>query len=221
MVVLVVGLLGVSGLLLTAAPASAHAQFTSSDPAEGAQLDQLPAVVVMTYSEDVAPQFVQTAVITPDGTTVPTQAAADGSTVSVDLGAPDVAAAAGQAGTWSVVARVVSVDGHPVEHTTTFVLAPAAEAAGPSQETPPAASLVPSVGTADPSTPADVTTAVEPSDAGPATQSAPAATPVSGEPTTAVVDGLPRWAVVVGAAALVLAAAAALLVQLRRRPPGE
>ena len=82
-------------VLLGAAPASAHARFTGSDPAEGAQLPTLPAAVVMSYSEEIAPQFVETAVVTPDGTTVPTAASVAGTDVSVDLAGADLTAAGG------------------------------------------------------------------------------------------------------------------------------
>ena len=105
----------------------------------------LPGAVVMSYSEDVAPQFVETAVVAPDGTTVPTGAAVDGPDVTVDLAGADLP---DLAGSWQVVARVVSVDGHPVEHTTTFVVEQAAPpaTADPTPEapaTPAAASPAP------------------------------------------------------------------------------
>jgi signal transduction histidine kinase/CheY-like chemotaxis protein len=75
---------------LGAVPAAAHARFTGSDPAEGAQVPALPAVVVMSYSEELAPQFVEAAVITPDGTTVPATASVDGLDLTVDLDGADL-----------------------------------------------------------------------------------------------------------------------------------
>ena len=186
-------------VLLGTAPASAHTQLTGSDPADGARIGQLPVTVVVTYSEDIAEQFVTTAVITPDGTTVPTSATVDGPEVSVDLSAPDVLARAEQGG-WQVVARVVSVDGHPVEGVTTFELtgpAPGATAAAGAAEAADGTTDVTIDGTTD------------------------ATTDGSTDPAVALTDGLPRWAVVLGTVALVVAAGAALLVQLRRRPPQD
>lgn len=197
--------------LLVAGPASAHARFTGSDPAEGTELDALPAAVVMSYSEEIAPQFVEAAVVAPDGTTLPTTSSAAGVDVTVDLGG-DVAAAADQAGTWQVVARVVSVDGHPVEHTTSFVLT---TAAAPSA--PPAGEETTAAGAPTPEVSAEATSETTGATGDQAT-GVPAGEP-STEPVSAVTDGLPRWAVVVGALVLVVAAAAALVVQLRRRPP--
>ena len=182
-------------VLLGTAPASAHTQLTGSDPADGARIGQLPVTVVVTYSEDIAEQFVTTAVITPDGTTVPTSATVDGPEVRVDLSAPDVLARAEQGG-WQVVARVVSVDGHPVEGVTTF------ELIGPA---PGATAAAGAAGAADATT--DATT--------------DGSTDGSTDPAAALTDGLPRWAVVLGTVALVAAAGAALLVQLRRRPPQD
>ncbi len=200
-------------LLLGAAPASAHAAFTGSDPAEGAQVAELPAAVVMSYSEEIAPQFVETAVVAPDSTTVPTEASVAGADVTVDLAGADLPALPG---TWQVVARVVSVDGHPVEHTTSFVVA----------EAPPSAAPEPSVTTSAPAPgPSTGTAAAPAAPAAPTASSAPqdepsgAGTDLPADPVAAAGDALPRWVVVAGAAALVLAAAAALLVQLRRRPP--
>lgn len=206
--------------LLGAVPASAHAQFTGSDPTEGAQLEQLPADAVMSYSEDITPQFVETAVVTPDGTLVPTTATVQGRDVSVDLSAADVLAHAGQSGSWQVVARVVSVDGHPVEHTTTFALAESESESESAPESAPEATSGPTSGTS-----AGAGTGV----LGAAVAASPAATDPAAEPTTdsspgpiepaaALTDGLPSWAVVLAAAAVVAAAGAALLVQLRRRP---
>lgn len=196
--------------LVTAAPASAHARFVGSDPAEGAVLSALPDAVVMTYSEDIAPQFVDTAVVPPGGDPVVTEAAVAGVDVTVDVAGAGLDPAAG---TWQVVARVVSADGHPVEHTATFEVEAAPEAAG----------------TADPADPADPSGAaatVAPSaDAATVLPSAADDTPgaepsaLAGDPTASVTDGLPRWAVLPLALAALAAGGVALAVHLRRRTP--
>lgn len=218
----VLGLLAALLLVLLGAPsASAHAQFSGSDPAEGAQVPLLPDHVVLTYSEQVAPQFVETAVVTPDGTTVATPASVDGSQVTVDLGAADVTAAAAASaaagGTWQVVARVVSVDGHPVEHTTTFTVAPAEQSGtsavvGPTDVPTLAPTLAP---TADPdaaATAAGATTDRAAASTGPAADS-PA------DPAVLDTGGVPQWLLGLGSGALLLAAAVTVALQLRRRPP--
>lgn len=194
-IVAILLLIGGIGTVL-AAPASAHASFVGSDPAEGSALGELPDVVVMSYSEEIAPQFVDTAVVPPGGQPVPTEASVSGVDVTVDLAAADLPA--DTAGTWSVVARVVSVDGHPVEHTTTFEVQ---AAAAPPVSEAPSAVAGPTDSTGVP---------VEPSPSAVAT-----------DPVAAVTDGLPVWAVVLLAAAAVGAGVVAVVVQLRRRPPGS
>lgn len=215
-VLLVAGLLG----LLLAAPASAHARFEGSDPAEGAVLTELPGTVVMTYSEAIAPEFVDTAVVPPGGEPVTTQAVADGVEVTVDLAAADVVEAAARAGTWQVVARVVSADGHPVEHTTTFELqpGPAASASGGSIE-PVADTLTAGpdpTGTDGGAAPPATDGATGPDGTGPTASPGP----VDGDPVAGLADGLPGWVAVLAVLAAVAAAAAALVTVLRRRPPG-
>lgn len=87
-----------------------------SDPAEGCGLPALPTTVVLTYSEQIAPEFGDTAVITLDGSTVATTATTSGVEITVDLTGEESAARATEPGTWQVVSRVVSVDSHPVAH---------------------------------------------------------------------------------------------------------
>ncbi len=203
--------LAVAGVL-TAAPASAHAEWLGSDPEEGSVLTELPAAIVMTYSEDIAPDFVDTAVVPPGGEPIPTVGTADGVDVVVDLaGAADVAAVADQAGEWQLVARVVSADGHPVEHTTTFELEPAAVAE-------PAPAPEPTLA-AEPSTAPSAT--AEPSPAQPTAEPVASAEPsaISSDPVAGTADGLPRWAVPLVVLALLGAGVAAVVVHLRRGTP--
>lgn len=216
-----------------AAPASAHAQWLGSDPEEGAVLPELPAAVVMTYSEDIAPEFVDTALVPPGGEAIPTEGTADGVDVVVDLaGSADVAAVADQAGEWQLVARVVSADGHPVEHTTMFEVEAAAEpsavAPAPSTAQPsPAEPSVAEPSVAEPSVAAPsvaepsvaASAAAEPSVGQPATEPADEATAISSDPMAGVADGLPGWAVPLVVLALLGAGAAAVVVHLRRPPP--
>lgn len=194
-------LVAVVGVLL-ATPASAHAQFLSSDPESGVMLTELPASVVMTYSEDIAPQFVDTAVIPPGGEPVTTEAVADGVVVTIDVAGAGVDGSV--SGQWQVVARVVSADGHPVEQTTTFELEPAAGEATAVDTAPTTATRAPGQ---DPVAPSEV----------PAT----AAGTMADDPVSAVTDELPGWAGIVLAVLLLAAGTAAVVVQLRRRQPPQ
>lgn len=205
-VVLLVG--GLSTVL--ALPASAHARFVGSDPAEGARLAELPAAVVMSYSEEISPQFVDTAVVPPGQEPVVTQAAVAGSDVTVDVAAAGLDL--GLAGEWQVVARVVSADGHPVEHTARFVVeADAAPAATTEQTTEQ------TTGQTEAATDEPADQAAEPTDE-PSDEQTGA--PLSDDPLSALRDTVPTWLGVLLALGALGAGAAALVVALRRRGTG-
>ncbi|MEW1680564.1 copper resistance protein CopC [Streptomyces sp. NPDC093594] len=114
---LVLLLLAVTGALLAgAAPASAHAALTGSDPAQGAVVDTAPAQVSLTFSEPIAVSDDSVRVLDPKGERVDKGAPANpsGTTFSVRLvsGLPD--------GTYTVAYQVVSADSHPVAGAFTF-----------------------------------------------------------------------------------------------------
>ncbi|MFJ8997764.1 copper resistance CopC/CopD family protein [Streptomyces sp. NPDC102359] len=114
---LVLLLLAVTGALLAgAAPASAHAALTGSDPAQGAVVDTAPAQVSLTFSEPIAVSDDSVRVLGPKGERVDKGAPANpsGTTFSVRLlsGLPD--------GTYTVAYQVVSADSHPVAGAFTF-----------------------------------------------------------------------------------------------------
>lgn len=199
-----------------AAPASAHARFTGADPAEGSSVDALPAAVVMSYSEPVSPQFVDTAVVPPGGEPVVVEAGVDGQDVRVPVGeVPELAqAAATGVGEWQVVARVVSVDGHPVEHTTTFELTVAAPAEPEPEPTTTGPDVEPSPASPGLPEPTEQTEAVSP----------PAASPTGSlpvDPLSAATDRVPTWAGVLLALALVAAGGTAVALQWRRGRGGD
>jgi copper resistance protein C len=204
LVLLTSGLVGA----LSAAPASAHARFVGSDPVQGAVLDELPAVVVMSYSEQIAPQFVDTAVVPPGGEPQAADATVDGVDVTVDVAG---AVSDPVAGEWQVVARVVSTDGHPVEHTTTFVLQAQPEPA-PGATAEPA----PSAAAASPTTGATSEPVAEQ-----VPEPVSDAATVSADPVASIADELPGWAGVLVVLALIGAGVAAVVLHLRRRPPGD
>ncbi|MFD3732881.1 copper resistance CopC/CopD family protein [Streptomyces sp. NPDC058632] len=115
--ILVLLFLAVTGALLAgAAPASAHAALTGSDPRQGAVVDKAPAQVSLTFSEPVAVSDDALRVLDPKGERVDKGDPADasGTTYTVRLlgGLPD--------GTYTVTYQVVSADSHPVAGAFTF-----------------------------------------------------------------------------------------------------
>ncbi|MDT6986410.1 copper resistance protein CopC [Streptomyces lusitanus] len=114
---LVLLILAVAGALLAgAAPASAHAALTGSDPAQGAVVDTAPAQISLTFSEPIAVGDDSVRVLDPKGERVDKGEPANlsGTTYSVRLlsGLPD--------GTYTVAYQVVSADSHPVAGAYTF-----------------------------------------------------------------------------------------------------
>ncbi|MFF4731027.1 copper resistance CopC/CopD family protein [Streptomyces mirabilis] len=110
-------LLAVIGAVLAgAAPASAHAALTGSDPQQGAVVGRAPTQVSLTFSEKVAMSDGSVRVLDPKGKRVDTGKATDlgGTTYGVKLhsGLPD--------GTFTVTYQVVSADSHPVSGAFTF-----------------------------------------------------------------------------------------------------
>ncbi|MEU2248243.1 copper resistance protein CopC [Streptomyces sp. NPDC019224] len=119
---LLTALLGaVFGLLLAvAAPASAHAALTGSDPQDGAVVATAPEEVTLTFSEQVALGADSIRVLDPSGKRADTKAAPrdlhSGATVKYGValrdGLPD--------GTYTVAWQAVSADSHPVSGAFTF-----------------------------------------------------------------------------------------------------
>ncbi|GAA3568586.1 copper resistance protein CopC [Microlunatus spumicola] len=129
-----------AGLALAggAAPAYAHGDLRSSNPADGATLAQPPAQVVLTFEEAPVELGAQVVVTGPDGV--------------VSTGAPRVASAdvvqdvqpSAPAGRYTVEWRVASDDGHPASGTLAFTAQAAAAGGSPSAAAPtPAATAAP------------------------------------------------------------------------------
>ncbi|MEU9285827.1 copper resistance protein CopC [Streptomyces sp. NPDC048275] len=122
----------VGSVLAGAAPASAHAALTGSDPQQGAVVEQAPTQVSLTFSEQVALSDGSLRVLDPKGKRVDTGKATNlsGTTYGVKLhsGLPD--------GTFTVTYQVVSVDSHPVSGAFTFSIgAPSQTSVALSDET--------------------------------------------------------------------------------------
>ncbi len=144
-VVTAVAVLVLTGLsVLLAAPAMAHARLVATQPAAGETLAEAPDQVLLTYSEPVEESFSDVQVFDPAGTRVDARAARiEGPEIVV----PMMPIADG--GTYTVLFRVIGVDGHPVESRLTFTVEPVAQLAGTPAPEP------------SESTPADATTEVE------------------------------------------------------------
>ncbi|MGW4564643.1 copper resistance CopC/CopD family protein [Streptomyces sp. NPDC004561] len=114
---LVLLFLAVAGALLAgAAPASAHAALTGSDPAQGVVVKQAPSQVSLTFSEKVAMNDDSLRVLDPRGKPVQTGKPdnVSGTTYAVQL-----RSGLGK-GTYTVTYQVVSDDSHPVSGAYTF-----------------------------------------------------------------------------------------------------
>ena len=120
-------------VLLPAAPAWAHAQLVSSEPARDATVGTAPASVTLTFSERLNPDF--TTIVVSDAAKQRIPAAAPA--VDAERGTVSLTEPLGN-GAYTVAYRVVSVDGHTVQGSYPFTVAdpalPAAAAApaGPS-----------------------------------------------------------------------------------------
>ncbi len=122
----VVGLLVLLALLGGAAPASAHATLVSSDPAEGEVLAVTPDAVSFTFDEPVALPPDGVRVFDAGGDPVPSESASRDRTITTDL--PERL----DDGSYVVVWRAVSADGHPVAGSLTFAIgSPSATVAPP------------------------------------------------------------------------------------------
>ncbi|MDR7251491.1 copper transport protein [Nocardioides sp. BE266] len=110
------------------APASAHAELVSSDPAEGSVVETAPDSVTLTFNEPVRLTSQEIAVYDAEGDEVASTATARDAVVTVDL--PDAADLAD--GTYVVSWNVLSGDGHPISGALTFsVGAPSASVVAP------------------------------------------------------------------------------------------
>lgn len=184
---LAAALLAASPVLAT--PASAHNPPPVPTPADGAVLDAVPAEVRLDYSAPILAVGSVLEVAGPDGTQV-----SDGAST---VGEKEVVQAITDAGPgeYTLVWRVTSEDGHPVDGTSTFTVE-----AAPTTDTP----------TTDTPTTDAPTSQAPPTDA--PTTPAPTATVA---PVSAPEDGS-NLLVVGGAVALVLAGVTAAVLVVRK-----
>ncbi|MFC8801225.1 copper resistance protein CopC [Promicromonospora sp. NPDC057138] len=104
-------------LLLVAGPASAHDQLLSSDPKDGATLDEQPTSISLTFNEPPLDTGIEVALVGPDGV------AARGYDIQVDDNVVTAQLDEGlPPGKYDVAWHVVSSDGHPIEGELTYVV---------------------------------------------------------------------------------------------------
>ncbi|MGO1739008.1 MAG: copper resistance CopC family protein [Actinomycetaceae bacterium] len=121
----VVALLAALALALTASPALAHDTLISSDPAEGATLEEAPTEAVLTFSAELTPSGAIAVLQDADGTeTELEEPTYDGRDAIWEL--PEVD------GEQTLVWSVISSDGHRIEGETPFTV----DAATSGDETP-------------------------------------------------------------------------------------
>ncbi|WP_309103744.1 copper resistance protein CopC [Microbacterium sp.] len=197
---LAVTLLAAFLVLFSPQPASAHDSLVASDPAADTTVETLPAALTLTFSAKLIDGEGATEVVVtdPDGASVTDgPATLDGAMVTQPL------AATADAGTYHVIWKVVSSDGHPTSGEFSFTVATSTAGDAPTGDPTPTA------------TPSDEATT-------PASSSEP--TPSSSDGTPADGDSFMRvlpWIIVliVGVAG-VGALVAVLVARARRKGPG-
>ena len=121
---LVGGLLGLLLAVAAAAPAAAHAELLGSDPVPGAQLDQAPAEVLLTFSEPLSAATVTVL----DGSGSPVTAGRAGFADPAHRRVRSPLQSGLPTGVYVVNWRVVSADSHPVSGAFSFGVGTAAPA---------------------------------------------------------------------------------------------
>ncbi|HLS63600.1 MAG TPA: copper resistance CopC family protein [Ruania sp.] len=114
---------------LTALPAAAHSTLLSATPEDGAELEEVPDAVVLTFNEDITDLGTDIVVTGPDG-----EDATDGET---QIEGPEVSRALAAdltAGEYTITWRAVSADGHPIDGESTFTVQEGAEAGDDADE---------------------------------------------------------------------------------------
>jgi methionine-rich copper-binding protein CopC len=188
----------VAALTAVAVPAQAHAVLVSSDPRDGAELMAPPAMVTLTFNEDLLPDFVAFSVT--DSSNEPVSVSGlqvDGPTATFTW--PESA----PAGVYTVSFRVVSQDGHPVEGAIAFsYVTPAPTSATPTP-TPSPTDTTPTPTPSPTGSPTSTTPVPSPTESPTVTPSpSPTITPVDPMSATSSIGWIIAIAVI-GAGAIV------------------
>ena len=196
----VVALTASAALLASAAPALAHDELVSSNPATDATVAVPPTEVVLTFDEAVLPVGTQVVVTGPDGPVSDGSPRLEGTAVHQPL-------LGGPAGKYSVAWRATSADGHPVSGSFAFT----AQAASPPSTT--------TTTTSPPATSTTTTPSATTSSTSAAASTTSPTTSVTAAPTAGSSSSSP-WLVVI----IVLVVAALALggwALYRRRNPAD
>nr|WP_239063330.1 copper resistance CopC family protein [Streptomyces sp. SID13031] len=122
-------------LVVSTGTAAAHAKLESMTPADGSTAAAPPTEVVLTFSEPVGTAGAEVQVVSPKGTNVST-----GRLTSIDNTIRQPVDGLVDVGRYTVDARIVSADGHPITVYGSFTITHAGHPAVPVAATPPTAS---------------------------------------------------------------------------------
>lgn len=180
--------------------AYAHTQLVSTEPSLGTQLQSAPTRVVLTFNAEVEAAYSSAAVIAGNADPQDLTIDVDGGRLVAEVppAAPSVGAS-GDAVPWTLLYRVVSVDGHPVSGQVSFSVLPGSDAAAAQDESSAAAAPM--------TVPRDATSAAE-------------APPAAARVTAATGPLAWRSVGVLGLLTVVLISAVALAARARRPSAG-
>ncbi|MGW6131029.1 copper resistance CopC family protein [Cellulomonas sp. NPDC055163] len=201
-------LVGVALTVLGAGPSAAHNTLVSSDPADGSTPATAPAQVTLTFNEPAVALGTVVEVRAPDGTVV-----SSGDAVLTDASVAQGLSGELPAGPYSVLWRVTSADGHPIEGQLTFTAqGPTVVGGAPgSATTGPAATP-----TAEPTATPTPTAAPSPTTTAPGASES--AEPAERDPEA---EASATNALLAGTVAVLVALGVVVAVLIRRRPHGH
>lgn len=119
-------------LVVSTGTAAAHAKLESMTPADGSTQAAPPTKVVLTFNEPVGSTGAEVQVKSPKGTNVST-----GEITVVDNTVTQPVDGLVDVGKYTVDARIVSADGHPITVTASFTITHAGHPAVPVAASPP------------------------------------------------------------------------------------
>ncbi|GEA87608.1 copper resistance CopC family protein [Cellulomonas cellasea] len=200
-------LAGLALAVLGAGPAAAHSALVSSDPADGSTPATVPAQVTLTFNEPAVALGTVVEVRAPDGRVV-----SSGDAVLADAGVTQALSGDLPAGTYSVLWRVTSADGHPIEGQLTFTAQGPATAGDVPAASDPATAAATATPTAEP------TPAPTPTTAAGAPEATESAEPAERDPAA---QASATNTLLAGTVAALAALGVVVAVLIRRRPHGH
>lgn len=116
-------------IMAPALPASAHSALISSNPSSDAQLDALPATIELQYNDNISDLGPTLLLRSNDETLAELEPTIKGQVMSAPAPTMDLGA-----GTYQLVWRVVSADGHPISGSIGFTIGDPQATATPSTD---------------------------------------------------------------------------------------